>query len=145
MQKYKIYWGAVVMIVGAAMLAYALLGQARFYPFVRVQLPDQGVLVFVDAPWTDMAHCQKAQKLMIGAVQTNCPSCKLEMSCPTVLPAQYLLALQGKAIESYVVQSGSLRIAIESPAGQREVCEAMTAQISREYKLPATCLAAIAK
>lgn len=145
MLKYKAYWLTAVIIVFFATVLYWMLGNARFYPLIKVHLPDQGTLVFFDVPWRDLERCQNVQKVMIGGVEAHCPQCKIEMSCPTALEPRYLSALLGQATDVYVVQSGSLRIAMELPVGQKETCEAMAAQITRENKQDAHCVAAASR
>lgn len=128
--------------LGIATVAILLLsGVERHYPLVRVHMPDNITLTFADTPWKDVEKCREAEQKMIEALRASCSQCRIEEGCATQLEPLWQKALAGEAIDHYVVQSGTLRVAIDAGAASGQLCDAMVAQIGKEQKLPARCMA----
>lgn len=125
-----------------ALLALTMfaINRQHYYPEVHVDLPQQGRLIFIDAPWTSEQKCKDANAKMIAAVAANCSQCKLTESCLTQIEPSRLKALEGRAIDAYVVHSGTLRILIDAADASKQACAAMAEQISRDKKQPARCV-----
>jgi len=140
MRRYRVYIvsaASMVFLIVAAMLS---VGSERYYPLVRVHLPDQSILTFIDVPWTDQQRCLDANRKITDTAGRNCSQCRTEESCATQLDALWQTALAGQAIGLYVVQSGTLRIVVEAAHSAKETCVAMAEQITRDKNQPARCM-----
>lgn len=140
MSRYRIYIIAALCIGALTAAAALLISPERHYPLVRVHLPDQSALTFIDAPWTDQQKCRNANQKIIGTIRKNCGQCEIEESCAKQLDASWQTALAGQAIDYYVVQSGTLRIAVDAVNSSKETCMAMAEQITRDKRQTARCI-----
>lgn len=141
MGRYRIYLLAALAIVLVTASTMMLSGAERYYPLVRAHMPDNITLVFADTPWTDAEQCRDAERKMVEALRQNCSQCRIEEGCATQLDPKWQKALRGEAIDLHVVQSGTLRVAIEAGAASRQLCDAMVVEIGKGQKQPARCVA----
>lgn len=140
MSRYRIYLVSAVSIVILTALAILLTGSERYYPLVRVALPDKSTLVFIDTPWTDQQKCGAANLKVISAVRKNCGQCQMEESCAKQLDSLWKTALSGHAIDNYVVHSGTLRIVVSAGDASQQTCTAIVEQVTRDKKQEARCV-----
>lgn len=140
MGRYRIYIIAALCIGALTAAAVLWISPERHYPLVRVHLPDQSTLTFIDAPWTDQQKCRDTNQKIIGTVRKNCSQCEIEESCAKQLAASWQIALAGQAIDYYVVQSGTLRVVVDAVNSSKETCMAMAEQITRDKRQTARCI-----
>ena len=141
MGRYRIYLLVALVIALVTAATMSLSGAQRYYPLVRVHMPDNITLVFADTPWMDVEKCRAAEQKTVEALRKSCSECRIEQGCATQQDPVWQKALLGEAINLHVVQSGTLRIAIDAGAASRQLCDAMVAQIGKEQKQPARCVA----
>ena len=134
----RTYLFSALGILTLLVLTMLAIDRQHYYPEVSLDLPGQGRLVFFDAPWTSEQKCNDANAKIIAAVAANCSQCKLAGRCLTQIDPSRLRALEGRAIDSYVVHSGTQRILIDTAAASKQTCAAMAEQISRNK--PARCV-----
>lgn len=127
----------IIVLVALAMLSINL---ERYYPLVRIVLPDQSTLLFIDVPWTDSRKCHDANLKIVETVRQNCPQCKFDSSCEKQLDAAWQTALAGQPINSYVVHSGTQRVVVNAAGASKQTCEAMAELVVRNKKKAARCV-----
>ncbi len=140
MNSYRIYFLSalsIAVLVGGAMLWIA---SARYYPLVRITLPDQGELTFIDAPWINQKKCQAANSKISDAIRQNCSQCLIVESCEKQIDTPSEMALAGRSINNYVVHSGTLRIVINAGNVSKQTCTEMAEQIIRVKRQAARCV-----
>jgi len=140
MNHYRIYLVSAVSIAVLSVAAMLWVNSERYYPLVRVDLPDQSELVFIDTPWIDQKKCQDENQKIMSALRTNCAQCQIVDSCAKQIDLAWQKALAGQAINSYVVHSGTLRIVVSAGHASKQTCIVMAGQITRDKKQTARCV-----
>lgn len=140
MNRYRTYLVSAVSIAVLSVAAMLWVNSERYYPLVRVAMPDQSVLVFIDTPWTDQKKCQDANQKVISALRANCAQCQIADSCAKQMDPSWQKALAGQAINSHVVHSGTLRIVVSAGHASKQTCTVMAEQITRDKKQTARCV-----
>lgn len=141
MGRYRIYLLVALAIALVTAATMSLNGAKRYYPLVRAHMPDNITLVFADMPWTDAEKCRAAEQRMVETLRQNCSQCRIEEGCATQLDSKWQKALLGEAIDLHVVQSGTLRVAIDAGAVSRQLCDTMVAEIGKGQEQPVRCVA----
>lgn len=121
-------------------LAMLWANSERYYPLVRLLLPDQGELVFIDSPWVDQKKCQDANLKIVSALRNNCSQCQIVNRCEKRLDTLWLAALAGQPIKDYVVYSGTLRVVVRAGNASKQTCNVMAEQITNDKKQTARCV-----
>jgi hypothetical protein len=133
--------GYVMSALGIlALILFVMLWMDRYYPQVDVELPDHSRLTIIDRPWAKAQKCHEENEKLISAMQAFCKQCKLAGRCLERVAPSWQKALEGGAIDAYVVHSGSMRILVEAGNLSKQTCIAMAEQISREKRQPAKCV-----
>lgn len=127
----------IIVLVALAMLSINL---ERYYPQVRILLPDQSSLLFIDMPWTDSKKCHDANLKIVESVSRSCPQCKFDSSCEKQPEGSLKSALAGQPINSYVVHSGTQRVVVNAAAASKQTCEAMAEMVKKDKKKAARCV-----
>lgn len=140
MNSCRIYLVSALSIVVLVVLAMLWVNSERYYPLVRLALPDQSELIFIDSPWTDQKKCQDANLKITGALRKNCGQCRIVDSCAKQLDPSWRAALAGQSIKNYVVHSGSLRIVVNAGNASKQTCIVMAEQITNNKKQAARCV-----
>lgn len=140
MNRYRTYLVSAVSIAVLSVAVMLWVNSERYYPLVRVDLPDQRELVFIDTPWTDQKKCQDENQKIISSFRTNCVKCQVADSCAKQADLTLQKALAGQAINSYVVHSGTLRIVVSAGHASKQTCIVMAEQITRSKKQTARCV-----
>ena len=140
MNQYRIYLASALGIAALIAVAMLWINSARYYPVVRVALPDKSALVFVDTPWGDKKKCLEANQKVIGVLRANCAQCQIDDSCAEQIDPLWEVALEGQAIDNYVVYSGTTRIVISAGDASKQTCTMMAEQITRNKKQMAQCV-----
>ena len=142
MGNYRIYLAsaaAIMLFVVAAVLWNS--HSVRYFPLVRVVMPEQGELIFLDSPWTSLEKCYEANLKIMNSLRSNCSQCRIEQSCESQELAAWQQTLAGQPIEQYVVSSGTKRIVVKAGAASKQVCTMMASQMAQDKKLKAECVA----
>ncbi|MDD3883444.1 MAG: hypothetical protein PHW66_00760 [Gallionella sp.] len=114
--------------------------QQHYYPAMTVNLPNnEGKLTFVERPWRDEKDCDESIRKMQTALSATCTGCQITAICTTSPDSGWVAALSNQAMGSHVVQSGTLRILIDTPAASA-TCQAMARQISQMGKTTGRCM-----
>lgn len=140
MNRYRIYLAAALGILALLALTLLWVNKARYYPQVKVELPDSSKLVFIDAPWTSEQKCQDENIKLISGIGKNCSQCKFAGSCTGQLDSAWQKALAGEAIDSFVIHSGTLRIMVNAGNASKQTCIVMAEQITLDKKQAARCV-----
>jgi len=140
MGRYRIYLLVALVIALVTAATMSLSGAQRYYPLVRVHMPDNITLVFADTPWPmwrnarsgaedSRSAAQELQRMPDRARLRNAAGSRMAKGA----------ARRGDQPSCRAI--GTLRIAIDAGAASRQLCDAMVAQIGKEQKQPARCVA----
>lgn len=140
MNSYRIYFVSALSILVLVVLAMLWVNSGRYYPLVRLVLPDQGELVFIDSPWADKKKCQEANQKIVSALRNNCSQCQIVNRCEKQLDTLWLAALAGEPIKDYVVHSGTLRVVVRAGNASKQTCNVMAGQIANDRKQTTRCV-----
>jgi len=140
MKHYRIYIASAVSI--AALIAVVMLwgGAERYYPLVRVVLPDHSELDMIDMPWADLKSCQQSNRKVVAAMHNDCGQCQITDSCSKETDASFKKALQSQPIDHYVVSADTLRIVVYAGATSKQTCNVMAAQMTSAQKQAVSCV-----
>lgn len=138
MSRFYLLSAATIAVLVAAAMFWS--GATRHYPQLKVTLPGQGELVFIDTPWADNQKCLDANRRVREAIARTCSQCRFVESCEGQTDPEWLSALAGQPIRGYVVHSGSLRIVVNAGTDSKQICIVTAEQIALDKKKTARCV-----